>query len=414
MLENCEVTPRKLMLWDYFVVLIFLFTSGATFWVGRFSAAVTFLLFLFVALFNSMHVKHDFLKISNPSIVFIYCVVLLCLLNYAFFMPEYQDNSMVGYVVCLIGAYMVISRYDFFYFRKLLTDVVFALSMIGMPVYLLSEMEVLPTQSLMTQSGTEYTMFYIYTLGWPNLFHRFTCIWHEAGACQIILNTVLWLHFDNIVNWKWKKGLMFKIIVIFLATLLTMSTGAYMVIMLLFMAVVMNLKIKSNHKIIIFLVVLLLSTTTVYIMINSPVVQNKLFDAEGENVSKLERLSDIFALWNMTLERPLLGYGVGSVEFWQKSDEYGNTACSTGLLTYSASLGFTWLLVFVFFLWKGISRLNLGKASIFLIIAVLLMQFNEKFIEYPITNLFIFKFASYFNDNDYGEVLEDQCSDSYL
>ncbi len=412
MLGNCEVTPRKLILWDYFVVLIFLFTSGATFWVGRFSAALTFLLFLFVALFNSMHVKHDFLKISNPSIVFIYCVVLLCLLNYAFFMPEYQDNSMVGYVVCLTGAYMVISRYDFYYFRKILTDIVYVLTIIGIPVYLLSEIEILPTQSLMTQSGTEYTMFYIYTLGWPNLFHRFTCIWHEAGACQIILNTVLWLHFDNIVDWKWEKGLRKKIVVIFLATLLTMSTGAYMVVMLLFMAVVMNLKIKSNHRFLIFLVVLLLSTTVTYILFNSPVVQNKLFDSEGEHISKVQRLSDVIALWDMSLERPLLGYGVGSVEFWQKSDEYGNTACSTGLLTYSASLGFTWLLVFVCFLWKGISRLNLGKASIFLIIAVLLMQFNEKFIEYPITNIFLFQFASYLKSNSDEELSENQCCNS--
>ena len=65
MLENCEVTPGKLILWDYFVVMMFLFTSGATFWVGSLSAAVTFILFLFVALINSMHIKQDFLMLDN-------------------------------------------------------------------------------------------------------------------------------------------------------------------------------------------------------------------------------------------------------------------------------------------------------------------------------------------------------------
>ena len=412
MLENCEVTPGKLILWDYFVVMMFLFTSGATFWVGSLSAAVTFILFLFVALINSMHIKQDFLIVSNSSITFVYCIVSLCLINYAIYQPEYKDNSMIGYSVCLIGAYMIISRYDFFYFRKLLTNVVYWLSIIGIHIFALSELSVLPTQSLLTQSGTVYTMFGIYTLGWPELFHRYTGLWHEAGACQIILNTVLWLHFDNIVEWTWEKGMKVKIIIIFFASILTMSTGGYIVLMLLFLAVVLNLKIESNHKFLIFVVVFAISVIAAILMFNSSVVQNKLFDAEGEHVSKLERLSDINALWEMTLERPLLGYGLGSVEFWQKSDEYGNTACSTGLLTYSASLGVTWLLVFVFYLWKGISRFNLGKASIFLLIAVLLMQFNEKFIEYPITNIFIFQFASYLKSNSDEEFQENQCCNS--
>lgn len=412
----CEVerTNTPNVIWDYFVISLFLITSGATFWVGRFTASVTFSLFFLVAFFNCFCVKKVANYSINSSVTFIYWILLLCLANYSIYLPEYKDNSMVGYVVCLIGAYWVISCYDFRYFRKLLTNVVFVLSIIGIPVFVLHELDLLPTQEISVQSGKDYTMFFIYTLGWPYSFERFTGIWHEAGACQIILNTILWLHFDKMVKWEWEKGLLLKISVILIASLLTMSTGGYIVLMLLLLSVVINLKIESQYKSIILIIVSLFSIAIIFIMFNSDVVQNKLFDAEGEHVSKLERLSDMSALWEMTLERPLLGYGIGTVDFWAKSDEYGNTSCSTGLLTYSASLGFTWLFVFICFLWKGISLMNYGKATILLLLAVLIMQFNEKFIEYPITNLFIFEFASYFNDNGYGEVSEDQCSDSYL
>ncbi len=52
----------------------------------------------------------------------------------------------------------------------------------------------------------------------------------------------------------------------------------------------------------------------------------------------------------------------------------------------------------------------MGKASIILLIAVVMMQFNEKFIEYPITNIFIFKFASYFYD-EYDSEEYEECNE---
>ena len=409
-LNDTDSMADKVSIWDYFVVMLFLITSGATFWVGLLTAGITFSIFFVIALVNCLCVKKEFENIFNPSVNFIYLVIILCFVNYIVYQPGYKDNSMIGYIICIISAYLVISQYDFYYFRRILTNVVFVISVIGIPVFFLYELNVLPTQEISVQSGKDYTMFYIYTLGWPYPFERFTGIWHEAGACQIILNSVLWLHFKNIVNWEWERGQLIKLLVILIASLLTMSTGGYLVLMLLFLSVVINLKIESKHKIPIFIIVSAITVLSLVLMINSDVVQNKLFDAEGEHVSKVERISDVLALWQMTLERPLLGYGIGSVEFWDMSDQYGNTSCSTGLLTYSASLGFTWMFIFIFFLWKGILQMGFGKAAVLLLIAVLLMQFNEKFIEYPITNLFIFRFASYY-DKSNQETIEDKCCD---
>ena len=396
----------KTVYWDYFVITVFLITSGATFWVGWLSAAFTFSFLLIIALANSIIVRKDFGYNFNYSFFFILGIVVLCVLNYVVYNVDYKDNSAIGYIICLIATYLIISRYGFIYFRYLLTNIVYVICLIGIPVFILSELEVLPTQSISVQSGINYTMFYIYTLGWPELFHRFTGIWHEAGACQIILNTVLWLHFNNFVSWSWEEGQLKKILVILVATLFTLSTGGYMVLMLLVLGVVMNIKIEGRYKALIYFAMFVFALGAIVLMFSSPVIQNKLFNDEEDNISKMDRLADIVALWQMTIERPLLGYGIGSTEFWQLSDKYGNTACSTGLLTYSASLGFSWVLLFACFLWFGIQRMKMGKASILLLIAILMMQFNEKFIEYPITNIFIFKFASYFDDEyEYDEEL---------
>ena len=409
-LSHSDRTMDKGALWDYFVVTMFLITSGATFWVGLLTAGITFSIFFVVALINCFCVKRKIDNILNPSVNFIYLVIVLCFINFIVYQPEYKDNSMIGYLICIISAYLVISQYDFYYFRKILLNIVFAISIVGIPIFFLFELDLLPTQEISVQSGKDYIMFYIYTLGWPYPFDRFTGVWHEAGACQIILNSVLWLHFNNLVNWKWERGQLFKLLVILIASLMTMSTGGYLVLMLLFLSVVFNLKIEGKHKIPIFIIVFVITMLSLVLMISSDVVQNKLFDAEEEHVSKVERISDVLALWQMTLERPLLGYGIGSVEFWYMSDQYGNTSCSTGLLTYSASLGITWLIIFILFLWKGILQMGFGKASFLLLLAVLLMQFNEKFIEYPITNLFIFRFASYYDEFN-QETIEDQCCD---
>jgi len=388
------VSSRQYRKWDYFLVFLFLATSGATFWHGM-SPAIAFLFFLIMAFINSMAVRKDFGKVHNSSLIFVSFIAAICFVNLLFYGWQFKDNSEIGYLVAITATYLFVSRYDFYYFRDLLTNVVCVLTLVGLIIFGLFELGLIPTYTLNTHSGTPYTMFLFYTLGWPNAFHRYTGLWHEAGACQIITNTVLWLHYRNFVEWKWGKGQLKKIFVIFLGSIFTFSTGSYIVIMLLIAAIVMNIKIKSRYKSLIYIFILIAAVVGLYIMFYSPVIQNKLFDAEGEHVSKLGRLSDINALWKMTLERPLLGYGLGTVEFWKKSEIYGNTACSSGFLTYSASLGFTWMVLFLFFVWKGIKKFRLGKSIIFMFLAIILMQFNEKFIEFPITNMLLFYFASY-------------------
>lgn len=381
------------LVWDYLLIFLFIVSSGAVFWHG-FSPAIAFSVFFVFSLANVFFVKRNFGKGGNNSFLFIPLIIILCIINYLVYSIELKDNSTFGYIVSLSGAYFVISRYDFYYFRKILTNIVYYITLFGLIVFLLSELNVLPVY-VVTLAGSDYTMFLFYTLGWPDMFHRFSAIWHEPGACQIVLNTVLWLHFDKFCSWNWDSKQLKKCIVILIGSIATLSTGSYLVLMLMLISVLLKVKIKGKHKVIIYTLLVIAAPIIIYVVFNSPVIQNKIFDAEGEHISKINRLSDINALWRMTLERPVLGYGLGSVEFWKISDAYGNTACSTGILTYSASLGISWLVLFLVFLWRSIKKMNIGNAAIFLFSAIVLMQFNEKFIEYPITSIFIFSFNTY-------------------
>ena len=382
--------------WDYFLISVFLLTSGVVFWLGILSISVAFLFLLICGVIGLVRTKTPLF--GNKSYMFIIFVVLWCLLNAAFVDNRgYKTNSMMGYIVVLMAAYVVISQYDFYKFRDILTNIVFFITAIGIPVYLCFYMFDLPTIYFPYQDGTIYCMIGPYTLGWPYLFERYSGIWHEPGAGQIILNTILWLNFDKIVKRKYSRMDVCKYLVIVLGLLLSKSTGAYMVLMLFVFAIFTNMKIRKKYKAIIYPLLLLVTVVVLIVMFNTDVIQDKLFAKSGVNGSTQARSNDITALWKVALNYPIFGAGLGTNLFWFLSTKLGNTANSSGFMTYLASLGFPWAICFIVACWNSIKYLRLGKASIYLLIAILLMQFNECFIEFPITSIFIFKFKSYLN-----------------
>lgn len=387
-------------IWDYWIVTLFLITSGTVFWKGQLSASLAYPFLLIMALINSFIVNRE--RRYNSSQLYIVACAFLCLLNFMVNLDSLEDNSMFGFFFSMIATFLIISSYDFFYFRKILTNVVFVIVLIGIPIFALSEMSLLPTGIMIDDAGVSFISFSIYTLGWyPYLFERFSGLWHEPGACQIVLNTVLWMHFDSITQWRWEKGQLLKCIVILIGSLLTLSTGSYLVLMLLGIAVIFNIEIKGRHKFLMMILLLIIVLPIIYLIFTSPVIQNKLFDAEGQEMkSKLVRYADMNALWMMIQDKPVLGYGIGTVGFWETSYEYGNTTTSSGVLGYAASLGCSWLIVYLFFLWKSCKKLEIGRGLPFLIIAVIIMQFNEFYIEYPISCVFLYEYFSYSKIND--------------
>lgn len=384
---------------EYLLMILFVLASGAKVWLGSLSSAGAFILFFFFSFYYHLKKNHT-LKI-NKSFGFVIFVWGWSILSYICNGSPLQDNSMLGYMVCLFSTYLFIASFSFDKFRYILTNVVYYICLIGVPVFFLNELGVLPTV-IRTLGDADYKLFGPFTLGWPWDFHRFSGIWHEPGACQIVLNSVLWLNYDKLCKWEWERQELRKIIVIIIGSLVTLSTGSYMCLMLLAASVVLNLNIRSSHRFLLYLSIFIVAIGAILIMFNSSVVQSKLFSDE-ENISKVQRTADILAFWEMSIEHPVLGYGVGTESFWKVSTSLGNTHNSSGVMTYLASLGYPWLLMFCIYIWRGIGHIVDSKSKILLLVAIILMQFNEKFIEYPITNMFIFYFLDYKKNMRYGK-----------
>ena len=380
---------------DYIIVLLFVLASGCTLWASTIRPAGAFLLLLAAGLTNSRIYRKN--RGGNNSVYYIYWIAAMCMINLIAIQSPYKDNSMMGYIVSLSGAYLIISRFEFHYFVRLLTNVVFYITLFGIPIYILGTLEYIPVMRLNTFDSQSYSYILWYTIGWPNFFYRYSGIWHEPGACQIVLNTILWLNFDKIRRWQLDKNEKYKIFVILFGVILTESTGGYLVLMAFIAAVALTSKIKGQYKALITICLFVIALTAIVIIFTNPVIQAKLFVSTNESESKATRLMDIYALWDMTLDSPMFGQGIGTNEFWEMSKRYGNTTCSSGILTYLASLGFPWLIVTAYFCYKNIKRLKLGMATYFLLASIVMMQMNEKFIEYPITSIFIFRFYSYNN-----------------
>lgn len=83
----------------------------------------------------------------------------------------------------------------------------------------------------------------------------------------------------------------------------------------MFATVFINVKIKRKYRSIVYPLVALVTCFSVYFLYNSDVIQDKIFVDESESVSKKVRTANTLALLQMSSERPLLGYGIGSKEF---------------------------------------------------------------------------------------------------
>lgn len=377
---------------DYFIAVLFLLTSGSVFWLSSLKPAGAFLFLLTIAIINLIRKK----KRLNKSWHFILIVVLMCLVNALILQRRYENNYMLGYIVCMTAAYLIISQYDFYYFVKLLTNVLVVILAVGIPIYILSSFGILPSYHTQMNGTTFLMSNYIFTIGWWWPFGRFSGIWHEPGACQIILNTILWLNFKKIQHWNLTRYDKIKFTIIIIGILLTQSTGGYLVFLAFLLSIGFTTKIKNKHRIVIHIILCIVMVCTAIVIFNNDVIQHKLFNEPGkETVSKHDRKNDAISFITVANQYPVIGVGLGTDLFIDLTKKYGNSGNSSGLLAYTASLGYPWLILFMFTCFIRIRRLDIGNASLFLFLSILMMEMNEMYIEYPITSLFIFKFHSY-------------------
>lgn len=139
-----------------------------------------------------------------------------------------------------------------------------------------------------------------------------------------------------------------------------------------------------------------------YIILMSDVVQDKINNESS--ASLISRQSDNLAMFQMVLEEPFIGWGLGSVDHLKRSDALGNWSNSNGILYMTSSVGIPWLILYLAFLCIGIYRLGFRNISLlFVLLAFLMMESNEKFIEHPVSYILLF----YREKNILNSIIDD-------
>lgn len=390
MLENNTSCQYKK--WDYFVILTFVLTTGSIIWFHYLSPGFSFSFYFLIAIINLL-IRHRKIRLVR-DLSYYYCIyiIMIALLGSFFYYSHYVENATIGYLISAISTYLIISNYNFLYFREIMTNIIFYITLIGILVFIFSEFDLLPLQSVVI-AGDVKVMFCGYSLGWPNLFHRFAGLWHEPGACQIILNTVICLHYNEFVAWKWKKRQLFKIIIIMIGLLLTQSTGGYFVFMLFMLNVMFGAKFEYKHAMFFKLLLFVMGGVIIWSLYHSPIIQEKIFSDENgnESISKVQRTTENLAMFQMFLERPLLGWGLGSHEQIEMFDKLDNGGCSNGVLYMLCSWGLVWFFPFLWMIYRNIRQMY-GHFYLIMFFAFFVMQSNERYLEFPMSFIFMYPF----------------------
>ena len=316
--------------------------------------------------------------------------IFIVLVNRFIFNPNVTNNIWLALIIGGLGSFFFYSSFGFIRFRELLLNSVAILTIISIIVCVLDMLRILPV-SYVNIGGSDQTMFLCFCVGRGGHFDRMASIWHEPGACQIILNSVLFLYIPLIKQRAASRGQIRKLLIIATGVIFTQSTTG--LIILLFIAVLM---MQRNNDKNIGRRVLSLTLAVVFIALfmGSDIIQEK-FDEENTESSFIIRRQENIACLTMALEKPLVGYGIATKEFYDKSLNLDNLNSSNGLLQFAAFLGFLWLLIYLISAGSTIKKMNLQSSTFLLIILFVLLQSNEAFVEYPISYLFVCRFKNY-------------------
>lgn len=395
---NTKGPIKPFMQWTYMLAFLVLVTAASIVWYGKLGPGLSYVIFLFVSgvsfiKCNSLLTKDIVAKKFALFVTFFGLIDVYILSG-----SNIARNDLLGYLFSLWATYLLISRYDFYFFRDILTKVLSIIVIYCLIVFFACEFSLISASSLWLNGNHEY-MFWGVHLGGDTVFHRFAGIWQEAGACQIVLNTILWMHYPEISSWTWKDKKQKKcVLIIAFALLCTKSTVGYGVFALLVMASMQNrLKQgKMNAKVFAIIATAFLG---LLILFSSDVVQQKLFaNADGEDSqSKTMRINENLTLLSIFLDNWFLGAGLGTDGQWSIIKDANAYGASNGILYYLSGLGICWGIPY-FLLMKHTLNKYFSKTFPlwFLFCSILMMQCSQSFVEFPISYMFIFPFKSYY------------------
>lgn len=387
----------KNSLYEYVVALLFVLTTGTMVWFHVLGAAKSFILLLFVSLYV-FYKRRQQIPYSYSLVYCVFCTIYSLLNIYFINRSAIVENVCIGYIVASFSCLIIIGTRNLFDFRDRLTVILAFINGWGLIVYYLYTIGVMDSFCVIKDYPTKtYTICMGISIGWPYPFERYAGIWHEPGAGQISSMFLLILHFREIILWKWKGNKQkISVLILLLSILASKSTTSYLLLMcfVLFIALyVGENKKKGYFKLVLKIILVVLGFVVAAFVFNSDVIQDKLFSSES--VSKETRTLENITLLGIFIDNPIFGAGLGTSNQWYDLNRFDAAGCSNGLLFFASGLGLVWVIAFFMCLLKSVWKMG-RIAPIPMVLIIYLVEIcSQRYMEMPITFLFLFSFGSY-------------------
>lgn len=383
---------------EQILVAEFLLFSGGIVFCQLYPSLVLVLFVLTSFLYYSLYVKRNSKSIFH-NLKILLCLILWILLVQFVFVGERSNNRDLAYILNPLGVFFVLSTISFSRFRRILLRILTILCAISIIVQIGYVLKIFPTSLLIPPGNFKpyYMCFYFFNVGWGGETSRLSSIYWEPGQFQIIILYTLCLFVDQLrILSEWKKSLK-KFGILVLALLMTISTTGYMAFALLMIGVFFYSKAKKKKNLLAYLMTGIVGLFIALALWNSDTVQDKLNQRNdvSERTSYAIRMSDNLACLNITLSSPIYGYGIDTKSIKRQLIINESETSSNGWLYTSACLGIPYLLFLLICIYKRLRDMNLDILVVVIWAVLVLSQCNEYATFFPITYMYIFKFANY-------------------
>lgn len=372
--------------WDYIAVALVCFVSGSVSGFILNPAIFVPLFFVFALVFAKIRGT----RFSKKALKIFFVYLVWTSASYTFVGTPYSFTFriFIVYILLAFGALCIMQSIEFYRYRYLYLNVVTFIAVSSILLYIMQQMDLLPLTYIPKAGYGRFMMFALNNFGWTQAFNRLAGPYWEPGVFQIVLNYALIMYFKEISALDFSKVSRYKIFIILLATVMTKSTAGYINLVVLIVAILLNAKL-SKRTVTKYVFLGIASAIAIFALFNSDVYQKKIAQKGRDNTSYEIRRADNLAMLQMTIERPLVGYGLASMEAVNRGAELGNRTSSNGLLAMSSWIGLPFLLAYIWATYACLKPFYPRKTGLVLFF-VLMLHVTEVYYYFPVALVFFF------------------------
>lgn len=370
---------------EYIIILLIILLSGSV--LSMIYYKTIFILFvLTVAIYFTIN-KFRFVTKNVITLIIIYLVILI---NFLFLKNNgIKISNIINTLITYLLVFIMANNIDKDDFKYIYTNIIINLSKISLFCMLLSYFNISILMKPVEINGGifSFSIFHIWGVNAVISTRNFGLFW-EPGAYQAFLNLALLFLLTDIEKYKNK---FIKIIILILTILTTKSTTGYIILFIIFIYSMSINKFSKNFKKIFKRSMLILFFIFIFISMNTNIISNKLNENNDSfNIRRYDLINSI----NLIKDKPILGYGLFSDEYYRKSLGAGIVNNSNGLLIIGLMLGIPFMIFCLINISKNINSIlnNRWNKYIYILVILLIILLTEHFLLKPIFMIFMYEF----------------------